>query len=51
MPEDSCWGCGKDYLHFWSEDDLLEVEVDGEKVKLCPDCHEEMQLQNMIVEE
>lgn len=49
---ESCWGCGRDYLHCWTEDDLTEiVTTDGEVAKVCPDCHEELTLQDMIMEE
>lgn len=51
MPEEICWGCGRDYLHFWAEDDLVSVTVDGITAKVCPDCYDELQRQDRIIEE
>jgi hypothetical protein len=49
MPEDSCWGCGRDYLHCWTEDDLVDVVIDDSQERVCPDCHEELVLQGMLI--
>ena len=39
----SCWGCGRDFEKFWSEEDLVVMDSGEAKDQLvCPDCYEEL---------
>lgn len=38
----SCWGCDQDYLKFYDEDELTEIEIYGVPEYVCPDCFDEL---------
>ncbi len=42
MKQQSCWGCGKDYLNFWTEDDLTSVMIEEKEELACSECWDEI---------
>ncbi len=43
----SCWGCGGDWSHRWSANDLAPVKIEGVDYHICPDCIEDVGAENI----
>ena len=43
MEKESCWGCHLDYLQLqFGDEELVPIEHEGETIKVCPYCAEEL---------